>query len=172
MKLYRNRNAEGMRNMVYSITFETPLGLLHVIECEDAIVQIHFVQENTKPFADAFHRETALLLEAKRQLTEYFAGARKIFSLPLHASGTAFQKQVWKQLEQIPYGETRSYGEIAKAIGNPKAARAVGSANHCNPIAIVVPCHRVIGATGKLVGYAGGLEIKRSLLELEKDNCI
>ena len=154
--------------MFYDITFATPVGLLRVAECQGAIVQIQFVQENAEALANALHQETLLLLEAKRQLTEYFAGERKAFSLPLKAEGTAFQKRVWQQLEQIPYGETRSYGEIAREIGNSKAARAVGSANHCNPIAIVVPCHRVIGATGKLVGYAGGLEIKRSLLELEQ----
>lgn len=107
--------------MLYDITFATPLGPLRVAECQGAIVQIQFVQENAEVLADALHQETPLLLEAKRQLTEYFAGERKAFSLPLKAEGTAFQKQVWQKLEQIPYGETRSYGEIAREIGNSKA---------------------------------------------------
>ncbi|MDR1483628.1 MAG: methylated-DNA--[protein]-cysteine S-methyltransferase [Planctomycetaceae bacterium] len=102
------------------------------------------------------------------QLSEYFAGDRKIFDFPILPEGTEFQKQVWRQLQLIPYGETVSYGNIATKISNPKSARAVGNANNKNPIAIVVPCHRVIGANGNLVGYAAGLEIKEKLLALEK----
>ena len=108
-----------------------------------------------------------MLLEAKRQLEEYFAGIRAGFSLPLAPEGTAFQKAVWEQLEAIPYGETRTYGQIAAAVGNPNASRAVGGANHNNPIAIVIPCHRVIGANGKLTGYAGGIDLKEALLRIE-----
>jgi len=108
-----------------------------------------------------------LLLEAERQLRAYFAGELREFSLPLDMQGTGFQKRVWVQLGKIPYGETRSYSQIAAAIGAPAAVRAVGAANGANPIAIVVPCHRVIGAGGKLVGYGGGLALKRRLLELE-----
>jgi len=108
-----------------------------------------------------------LLLEAARQLRAYFAGALREFQLPLDMEGTDFQKRVWRQLTTIPYGETRSYRQIATAIGSPNAVRAVGAANGANPIAIVVPCHRVIGAGGKLVGYGGGLPLKRRLLELE-----
>jgi methylated-DNA-[protein]-cysteine S-methyltransferase len=108
-----------------------------------------------------------VLAEARRQLGEYFAGERTIFELPLAPRGTAFQRKVWDALCRIEYGTTRTYGQIADEIGARGAARAVGAANHDNPIAIVVPCHRVIGANGSLVGYAGGLAQKRALLELE-----
>src|ERR1035438_1227704 len=105
--------------------------------------------------------------EAVRQLRAYFAGQLRRFDLPLDMHGTPFQLRVWRELERIPYGETRSYSQIAAAIGAPRAVRAVGAANGANPIPIVVPCHRVIGASGKLVGYGGGLPLKRRLLELE-----
>ena len=108
-----------------------------------------------------------LLTEAARQLRAYFAGALREFSLPLDLQGTEFQKRVWGQLAAIPYGETRSYLQIAQALGSPRAVRAVGAANGANPVPIVVPCHRVIGARGKLVGYGGGLAMKKRLLELE-----
>jgi methylated-DNA-[protein]-cysteine S-methyltransferase len=108
-----------------------------------------------------------LLLEAARQLRAYFAGALREFSLPLDIEGTEFQKRVWGQVAAIPYGETRSYLQIATAIGSPRAVRAVGAANGANPVPIVIPCHRVIGANGKLVGYGGGLTLKQRLLELE-----
>jgi methylated-DNA-[protein]-cysteine S-methyltransferase len=104
---------------------------------------------------------------AIRQLNEYLAGKRKTFTVPLHFMGTPFQLKVWDELRRIPYGETRSYGELAGRVGNLKAQRAVGMANNKNPIAILVPCHRVIGKDGSLTGYAGGLELKRRLLELE-----
>ena len=99
---------------------------------------------------------------------EYFAGKRQNFSLPLELEGTEFQKKVWQALQKIPYGQTKTYGQIAKEIGKKKAVRAVGNANHNNPIAIIIPCHRVIGANGKLTGYHGGLEKKEFLLTLEK----
>ncbi len=102
-----------------------------------------------------------------RQLDEYFAGSRKVFDFPYRLHGTPFQEKVWEALREIPYGETRSYKDIAEAIGHPKAFRAVGMANHANPIFIVIPCHRVIGTSGALVGYGGGLEMKKALLELE-----
>lgn len=105
-----------------------------------------------------------------RQLDEYFAGKRQDFNLPLLLTGTPFQNEVWRELQKIPYGETRSYAELAQAIGKPKAIRAVASANSYNPISILIPCHRVIGSDLKLVGYAGGLEAKRFLLELERQN--
>ena len=108
-----------------------------------------------------------LLVEAVRQLEAYFRGELREFQLPLDFEGTEFQKRAWRQLLTIPYGQTRSYSQIAKAIGSPQAIRAVGAANGANPIAIVVPCHRVIGANGKLVGYGGGLPLKKRLLELE-----
>ena len=109
-----------------------------------------------------------LLGETVRQLREYFDGTRREFALPLELQGTDFQRRVWEMLLTIPYGETRSYRELAQAIGAPKAVRAVGAANGANPLPIVVPCHRVIGANGKLTGYGGGLPLKKRLLELEK----
>ncbi|MGO9231332.1 MAG: methylated-DNA--[protein]-cysteine S-methyltransferase [Bryobacteraceae bacterium] len=109
-----------------------------------------------------------LLAEAVRQLHAYFAGRLRRLELPLDLAGTEFQRRVWLELTRIPYGETRSYQDLANAIGSPKAVRAVGAANGANPVAIVVPCHRVIGAGGKLVGYGGGLSIKRRLLSLER----
>jgi methylated-DNA-[protein]-cysteine S-methyltransferase len=114
-------------------------------------------------------RDEALpvLAAARRQFAEYFAGERTDFDLPIAARGTAFQQKVWDALRRIDYGTTRSYGQIADEIGAPGAARAVGAANHDNPLAIIVPCHRVVGAGGSLVGYAGGLDQKRALLELE-----
>lgn len=109
-----------------------------------------------------------LLSQAVRELEEYFAGERREFTFPTAAAGTPFQRLVWEALREIPYGETRTYGEIARRIGHPGAARAVGQANNRNPLPIVVPCHRVIGASGTLTGYAGGLDVKERLLELER----
>ncbi len=111
--------------------------------------------------------ETALIKKAAVQLREYLDGKRKTFDVPIELNGTSFQRAVWNALTGIPYGETRSYGEIAKLIGRPKACRAVGMANNRNPVAVFVPCHRVIGANGKLVGYGGGMDIKERLLHLE-----
>ena len=113
-------------------------------------------------------QETSLIQTAASQLQEYLDGKRREFSLPLLLEGTPFQKAVWKALLDIPYGETRSYRDIAETIGNPKAVRAVGMANNRNPISFIVPCHRVIGADGSLVGYGGGLALKQQLLDLEK----
>ncbi len=113
--------------------------------------------------------ETPLLKEASMQLNEYFEGKRTEFSIKLNPKGTEFQKKVWEALTTIPYGETRSYIQIAKQIGNEKASRAVGSANHNNPIPYIIPCHRVIGANGKLVGYAYGLSMKEKLLKMEQE---
>lgn len=111
--------------------------------------------------------ETPLLREASGQLDAYFAGRLKVFSLPLAPKGTDFQQKVWNVLRQIPYGETRTYGEIALLAGNPKASRAVGMANNRNPLPVFIPCHRVIGTNGSLTGYAGGLDVKLKLLQLE-----
>lgn len=111
--------------------------------------------------------DSPVLLEAQRQLQEYFAGTRNQFTLELDFTGTDFQKQVWQALLTIPFGETRSYSQIAQQIGNPKAVRAVGAANGRNPISIIAPCHRVIGASGELTGFAGGLQAKQYLLALE-----
>jgi methylated-DNA-[protein]-cysteine S-methyltransferase len=124
-----------------------------------------------EPFAESRAAPNAgnpLLAEAVRQLQAYFAGQLRDFELPLDLAGTEFQRRVWLELTRIPYGETRTYQEMARAIGSPKAVRAVGAANGANPVAIVVPCHRVIGANGKLVGYGGGLPLKRRLLTLER----
>ncbi len=120
---------------------------------------------------DAVKEETELIKKCKQQLDEFFEGKRKTFDLPLAPTGTAFQKRVWDALREIPYGETRTYKEIAIAVDNPKGFRAVGMANNKNPIAIIVPCHRVIGTNGKLVGYAAGMEIKTWLLALEQREC-
>ena len=114
--------------------------------------------------------EDEVLAETRKQLQEYFAARRKIFSIPLRLQGTEFQCMVWRELQRIPYGETASYGDIAKRIGRPKAVRAIGMANHRNKIPLIIPCHRVIGADGSLTGYAGGLELKKMLLEIEKTN--
>lgn len=117
---------------------------------------------------DGVKKASALTDKAAKQLDEYFTGKRRIFDLPLNPQGTEFQKAVWNALLTVPYGETASYKQIAERIGNPKACRAVGIANNKNPIWIIIPCHRIIGAGGQLVGYGGGLEMKEKLLKLEK----
>ena len=151
--------------MHYS-TLTTPIGeLLLTADPDGAITAVHLPGRH--PGTDGWERDDALLELARRQLTEYFAGERTDFDLPLRPEGAPFQVRVWDALRRIPYGETASYGEIARELGHPTAARAVGAANGRNPIAIVVPCHRVIGASGSLTGYAGGLECKRALLDLE-----
>ena len=143
-------------------TMGSPAGLLTATEENGAIVSLHFGGERkTLP-------RTPLLQEVQRQLTAYFSGALREFDLPLAPRGTPFQCAVWQALREIPYGEVRSYGEIAAAIGRPNACRAVGMACHVNPIAIVVPCHRVMGKSGALTGYAAGVERKRVLLALEQ----
>ncbi len=144
---------------------ETPIGPLTLQADEAAVTAIRFG-------ADGARDASPLLDAAEAQLREYFAGARRTFDLPLAPHGTAFQQRVWTALRAIPYGETRTYGELAAAIDSPNASRAVGMANHRNPIPIVIPCHRVIGANGTLTGYAGGLEIKRRLLALEGINIL
>lgn len=143
----------------------SPLGPLVIEETDGAITALHL--ETRDGASEIPEAETPLLLEAKKQLAEYFRGARKAFELPLKLYGTAFQRKVWEALLTIPYGDTWSYRQVAGAIGNPKACRAVGNANSKNPIMIIVPCHRVIAADGSLGGYTGGLSIKTALLELE-----
>ena len=143
---------------------DSPVGTLRLTEENGAIGELLFEEwDGTTPKA-----ETELLRRARQELREYFAGRRREFTLPLAPQGTAFQRRVWEALLTIPYGETRSYGEIAAQIGSPKASRAVGAANHRNPISILIPCHRVIGADGSLTGYGGGLEVKSALLALEQ----
>lgn len=150
--------------------YETPVGILEIEENGSGITKVHFSSEEERNslIEKPELKETALIKKAAKQLKEYFAGKRKLFELPLEPEGTEFQKKVWDALLKIPYGETRSYGQIAEQIGNKKASRAVGMANNKNPIAIIVPCHRVVGANGSLTGYAGGLNIKGILLNLEK----
>ena len=148
--------------------FKSPLGAIKLTADENAVTSLSFVSEEEK--ANGKTKSNKVTAECKKQLKEYFAGKRKKFDVPLKLEGTEFQKKVWKQLLKIPYGKTASYGEIARKIKNPKAVRAVGGANNKNKIAIIIPCHRVIGADGSLTGYAGGLDIKSRLLEHEKKN--
>lgn len=148
-----------------AMLFDSPLGSMLAVEHEGRLTQLDFADGCPEGL---MLRETPLLKRCRKQLDEYFAGKRKAFDLPLGPKGTAFQQQVWAALLAIPYGETRSYGQIAAAIGRPKAVRAVGGANHLNPISIIQPCHRVIGADGSLTGYGGGLGRKEKLLQLER----
>ena len=150
-------------------TLDSPVGrLLFVGNGDGALTRLHMEDPTAPPdVLDGWVHDSSAFPNVREQLSAYFAGDLTQFDLELDASGTPFQKRVWKALTEIPYGKTASYIDIARKIGNPNASRAVGSANRCNPIAIVVPCHRVIGASGKLVGYAGGLDRKQKLLELE-----
>ena len=148
----------------------SPVGTLTLIATDDGLSAI--LWENDRPgrvrlTIDAQDDTHPVLLEAERQLGEYFGGRRKTFALKLDLAGTAFQRKVWNALLTIPFGETRSYAQIARQIGSPAAVRAVGAANGKNPVSIVAPCHRVIGSTGKLTGFAGGLDVKARLLSLE-----
>ena len=146
---------------------ETPIGKLRMVSDGEHLVALEF-QGRYQNLPDALEREDKILVEAAAQFKEYFAGQRSDFKLPLNAAGTEFQRTVWSALSRIPYGELRSYGEIAREIGRPKAVRAVGAANGRNPLPIIVPCHRVIGSNGSLTGFAGGLDIKKALLKLEQ----
>jgi methylated-DNA-[protein]-cysteine S-methyltransferase len=148
---------------------ETPLGPLLLAGDREAIRSIRFPKHGKaeQPEPEWQEASEGALPEAVKQLREYFAGRRTEFDLRLAPEGTAFQLTVWRQLQNIPYGETISYGELARRVGNPNASRAVGAANGKNPIPIVIPCHRVIGASGKLTGFGGGLPMKEALLTLE-----
>ena len=148
--------------------YETEMGTIGIAETDGSITHLFFSSEKF-PENKYTMKETPALAEAAKQLTEYLNGSRREFNLPLAPSGTEFMQRVWKALQEIPYGETRSYKEIASAVGNSKACRAVGMANNRNPISIFIPCHRVIGANGDLIGYGGGLDKKIFLLELEKN---
>jgi methylated-DNA-[protein]-cysteine S-methyltransferase len=146
--------------------------LLIVVDSRGALVRLEFVGPRgdarwIRSLAPAQARDSARCTEVARQLAEYFRGTRRVFELPLALSGTPFQRSVWDQLLLIPYGHTTTYGELAARLGDSRLVRAVGGANGANPVAIIVPCHRVIGADGSLVGYGGGLDIKRALLEME-----
>lgn len=148
----------------------TPVGTLTLVATDHGLAAILWEDDPPGRVRLDLEREDAshpVLLEAGRQLTEYFAGRRKAFTVTLDPAGTAFQRKVWTALLTIPFGETRTYGQIATQIGKPTAVRAVGAANGRNPLSIVAPCHRVIGSTGRLTGFAGGLDVKARLLALE-----
>ena len=148
----------------------SPVGKLKLIASETGLIAILWENDDPRRVSLAAmvqDDEQPILVETARQLQEYFEGRRDTFALPLDMRGTAFQKDVWHALQAIPFGQTQSYGQIAKQLGRPAASRAVGAANGRNPLSIVVPCHRVIGAGGKLTGYGGGLDRKRLLLDLE-----
>lgn len=146
--------------MIYTYTFESPIGRINLCADDEALLRLGFGDGGK-------NKPNEIILAAVQQLNEYFEGNRKLFDLPLKPEGTDFQRRVWAALQDIPYGQTRTYGDIAAAIENPKACRAVGMANNRNPIPIIIPCHRVIGADGTLTGYAGGLKAKEILLGLE-----
>ena len=147
---------------------ETPLGPLMVAESERGLARIAFTQADEPIQPEPHWRRGELRSPAVAQLEEYFAGQRQTFELDLDPVGSAFALEVWRCLVEIPYGDTWSYGQLARRLGRPKASRAVGAANGRNPLPVVVPCHRVIGADGSLTGYAGGLRFKKGLLELEQ----
>ena len=166
---------------VFTTVVGTSFGsLLCAVDGTGILVGIHFARRGVEAAVESLEAQglspdaepippvaCERLEEVRRQLVEYFAGQRRVFDLPLAAAGTPFQQAVWRQLQEIPFGEVRSYGEIARAIGQPAASRAVGAANGANPIPVVIPCHRVIGADGSLTGFGGGLDWKVGLLELE-----
>lgn len=149
----------------------SPVGVLTLVASDDGLVAITWEGESPRRVRLDVRGEQGdhpVLVEAERQLQEYFAGRRRQFALRLDVSGTAFQREVWSALMTIPFGETRSYGQLARQLGRPGAARAVGAATGRNPVSIVAPCHRVVGATGALTGFAGGLDVKARLLAFER----
>ncbi|WP_419519063.1 methylated-DNA--[protein]-cysteine S-methyltransferase [Megamonas funiformis] len=151
--------------MLYTCKYQFENISLYLVATETHLINIQFTQPQK-----ALLQTTELLSMATIQLDEYFQGKRTTFSLPFKLTGTPFQLAVWKELQNIPYGQTTSYKEISQKINKPKAYRAVGVANNKNPLPIIIPCHRVIGSNGKLIGYAGGLKLKNYLLELEKSH--
>ncbi|HET7002888.1 MAG TPA: methylated-DNA--[protein]-cysteine S-methyltransferase [Puia sp.] len=159
------------KNNYISKTMDSPVGRLTLIANQKKrLTAIRWENDDPNGLTQepAEDVDDPVLLKVEQQLREYFKGERQIFSLDLEFNGTEFQKKVWNALLTIPFGETRSYGDIARQIGNPKSVRAVGAANGKNPISIVIPCHRVIGSSGKLIGFGGGMENKALLLNLEK----
>ncbi len=163
-------HARTQKRHVYK-TMESPVGRLTLVASDEGLAAI--LWERDRPGRVRLQLETEdpshpVLLDAERQLGEYFRGRRKQFTLRLDLDGTAFQRKVWEALLTIPFGETRTYAEIAKQVGSPGAARAVGAASGRNPVSIVAPCHRVVGSTGALTGFAGGLDAKARLLKLEE----
>lgn len=164
-----NASPDSSAQLVYHDEMATPVGLLQLFADDEGLREIRFEHErHPKKHHPNQVRASAPLALARKQLDEYFAGTRQHFELPLHPAGTSFQRDVWAALARIPYGTTITYGELARRIDNPQAVRAVGAANGRNPLPIVVPCHRVIGADGSLTGFAGGLPTKHLLLSLEQ----
>ena len=154
--------------LVVHAVVASPVGELTLVGTGDALSGVYFPEHVRRPDEQTFGlRDDTAFGDARSQLAEYFAGARRNFELELAPIGNAFQQKVWAQLMVIPYGQRRTYGQLATALGDPALARAVGAANGQNPLSIIVPCHRVVGSNGKLTGYAGGLERKAFLLELE-----
>ena len=147
---------------------DSPIGLLTLAGESDVLMNLRMVDQTYEPDRTDWVRDERAFPDAVEQLDAYFTGELRRFDLKLQMHGTEFQRKVWEALRTIPYGQTRSYGEIARQIGSPRASRAIGMANGHNPIAIIVPCHRVIGANGSLTGFGGGLDRKMALLELEK----
>ena len=169
----RDVKSRSRMNVIKYRTIESPVGGLLLAGDQDAVRFLLFANGRQPTTLDPTwepdeRARGSLTAEAERQLVSYFAGKLRDFSVPVAPEGTAFQRGVWQQLQQIPYGETVSYGEIARRLANPLAVRAVGLANGSNPISIIIPCHRVIGSNGSLTGYGGGLGTKRALLELER----
>ena len=171
----------GLPPALHSLTVFTGLGDITLVSTDTELVGLRFgnvgyEEETEEDWEEGFGGEPAqvpprklpkVLLTAAKQLQQYFDGKREVFTVPLNPGGTPFQQRVWEELTGIPFGETRTYGQIAEAIGKPLAVRAVGGANNANPLPIFIPCHRVVGSTGKLTGYSGGLDIKEKLLLLE-----
>lgn len=156
--------------MMQHMVFDSPLGPLTAVENDAGLAAVYMAVHKRRPALETFGERVSgspVLDAAAEQLGEYFAGQRREFSVPLAPAGSDFQHRVWAALREIPFGELRTYGELAAMLGDPSMAQAVGSANGRNPISIIVPCHRVVGADGSLVGYAGGLDSKQFLLELE-----
>ncbi len=153
---------------IFFRTIDSPVGPLTLAGRDGTLAHLRMVGQTHEPSRSGWERDDHVFPDAVEQLSAYFAGELTRFDVELKLAGTEFQRRVWEALQTIPYGETRSYGEIAAQIGAPGAFRAVGLANGHNPIGIIVPCHRVIGATGSLTGYGGGLDRKRTLLQLEK----
>ncbi len=151
--------------MKYTWTYETPIGPICLVQDGEALVGLGIA--GSLQAADAIWQETPFLQQAIKELREYLDGGRKIFTVHLSTAGTPFQEKVWRALREIPYGETRTYGQIAIRVGNPKGARAVGMACNRNPIMLLIPCHRVVGSDGSLTGFGGGLPVKEKLLRLE-----
>lgn len=148
---------------------DTPVGPIRLVATAAGLTHVVYPdRDHGRPAGDGSVQAADIVADATQQLAEYFAGQRQTFDLPLALSGTEFQREVWLALAQIPFGETTSYGDLAARLGRPGAARAVGAANGANPVSIILPCHRVVGANGRLTGYAGGLVAKQTLLKLER----